>query len=334
MVGRGGTVKGSPEPPRRAGAPSGEPVVVPSPRTWNLPISPDMTHLVSRPGIRRLSRTVAIGGGGLTLLGVTGVGVLVAEARLAQRWIVRRMSTPHDLDGRYDARGRVPTGRHARARASTGRPLAACVLGDSAAAGLGADDPAATPGALLATGLAAHTGRMVDLRTETRVGAVSAELAGQVDRLEAGGVRPDVVLVIIGGNDVKTRVPAARAAAQLGEAVARLTATGALVVVGTVPDLGTITSVQQPLRALGGRWSRQLAAAQTEAILANGGHPVDLRGLMATELRADAATMFSEDRFHPSTAGYRRTMSHVVPVVLDLLGGGVGDDPEPPVTSG
>jgi lysophospholipase L1-like esterase len=299
--------------------PPGEPTRTRSLRQLQVPIPAEVSHLASRPGIRRFSRTVAIGGGGLTLLGVTGVGVLVAEARLAQRWIVRRMSTPHDVDGRYDGRGRLPSGRRARAERSSGPALLVSVLGDSAAAGLGADDPAATPGVLLATGVAGHTGRVVQLRTETRSGAVSAELAGQVDRLEADGVRPDVVLIIIGGNDVKSRVPAPTAARQLGEAVARLSSRGTLVVVGTVPDLGTITSVQQPLRALGGRWSRRLAEEQTRQILANGGHPVDLRGLMAQDFRTDAAAMFSEDRFHPSTDGYRRTMSHVVPVVLGLL---------------
>lgn len=285
-----------------------------------------MAQLVAHPGIRRLTRTVAFGGGGLTLLGMTGVGVLVAEARLARRWIEQRMSTPHEVDGRYGADGRVGPHLPAGTSAATDRCLVACVIGDSAAAGLGADDPAATPGALLATGLARHTAHLVDLHTRTRVGAVSAELAGQVDRLEADGVRPDVVLVIIGGNDVTKRVPALLAAAQLGEAVARLRATGALVVVGTVPDLSTLTSVRQPLRALGGRWSRQLAVAQTRAITAAGGHPVDLRGLTAGEFHADPAHLFSDDRFHPSTDGYRRTMAHVVPVVLDLLHGGCGDD--------
>lgn len=274
-----------------------------------------------RTGIRRVGRTVALGGGGLTLLGVTGVGVLVAEARLASRWIVGRMITPHDVDGRYDAYGRVD------ASLPVDRPLLVWVLGDSAAAGLGADDPAATPGVLLATGIARATGHLVDLRTRTRVGAVSAELAGQVDAVEAGGLPPDVVLVIIGGNDVKTRVPTAAAARRLGEAVARLRTGDTLVVVGTVPDLGTITSVQQPLRALGGRWSRRLAEAQTRVVLAAGGHPVDLRGLMADDFRGDdAPAMFAADRFHPSADGYRRTMAHVVPVVVDLLRGGPGDD--------
>lgn len=310
---------------RRTGAapvgppPSGEPVRRRSTRRREVPITEGMR--TSRPDLRRFSRTVALGGGGLTLLGVTGVGVLVAEARLASRWIIGRMSTPHDVDGRYDAYGRVD------ASLPVDRPLRLCVLGDSAAAGLGADDPAATPGVLLATGLARATGHPVDLRTQTRVGAVSAELEGQVDAIEADGVHPDVVLVIIGGNDVKERVPTGSAARRLGEAVTRLVADGALVVVGTVPDLGTITSVQQPLRALGGRWSRQLAVAQTRVVLAAGGHPVDLRGLMAADFRgAGAASMFAEDRFHPSADGYRRTMGHVVPVVVDLLTGGAGED--------
>lgn len=223
------------------------------------------------------------------------------------------MSTPHDVDGMYDEDGRVP-------EPTTPNTLVACVLGDSAAAGLGAGDASATPGALLATGLARGLGRPVDLHTQTRAGAVSAELAGQVDRLESGSVHPDVVLVIVGGNDVTNRVPAAVAARQLGEAVARLRDLGAVVVVGTVPDLSTITSIGQPLRALAGRWSRQLAAAQTVAICANGGHPVNLRGLTAGEFHAEPAAMFSADRFHPSDDGYRRSMAHVVPVVLSLLG--------------
>ena len=53
---------------------------------------------------------------------------------------------------------------------------------------------------------------------------------------------------------------------------------------------------------------------------------MDLRGLMADDFRHDAAAMFAEDRFHPSADGYRRTMAHVVPVVVDLLRGGTGED--------
>lgn len=287
------------------------------------PMPPGMSvvgDVVASPGVRRLGRTVALGGGGLTLLGVTGVGVLFAEARLAKRWIVPRMSTPLPVDGRWDAAGLLvaedgpvqpgPIGR---------RPFVVAVLGDSAAAGLGADDITSTPGGLLARGVAEHLGEEVELRTATRSGAVSAELAGQVDRLEAADVRPDLVLVIIGGNDVTNRVPVPVAAAQLAAAVQRLVAGGSRVVVGTVPDLSKVRAVQQPLRALGGRWSRQLAHAQAVAVLAVGGHPVDLRGLTAADFHAEPAVLFADDRFHPSTLGYRRTMAHVVPVALGLL---------------
>ena len=46
------------------------------------------------------------------------------------------------------------------------------------------------------------------------------------------------------------------------EAIARLRERGTAVVVGTCPDLGALRPVPQPLRALGSRASRQLAAAQ------------------------------------------------------------------------
>jgi lysophospholipase L1-like esterase len=292
-------------------------VQVPGLRSRPAPVVPIHEDMGSpRPGLRRLTRTVALGGGGLTLLGMTGVGVLVAEAHLARRWIEPRMPAPHALDGRYDLTGRVPDdGLY------EDDPVTVGVLGDSAAAGVGADSPAGTPGALLASGVAAALGCQVELTVSIRSGAVSAELAGQTDVLLARAPRPDLVLVVVGGNDVQRRVPAATAARQLRETVERLTALGSHVVVGTTPDLGTIPQVAQPLRALGGRWSRQLAAAQTAAVLAVGGHPVDLRTLLADDFRTDAALLFSEDRFHPSAEGYRRMMAHVVPTAVGLLTG-------------
>ncbi|MFC5379531.1 SGNH/GDSL hydrolase family protein [Aquipuribacter nitratireducens] len=290
-------------------------VVLPAVRSRPVLVEPIPAGMgTARPGLRRLTRTVALGGGGLTLLGVTGVGVLVAEARMAKRWIEPRMPAAHALDGRYDLAGRVPDDG-----LFEDDPVLVGVLGDSAAAGVGADSPAGTPGVLLATGVAAALGRQVELTVSTRSGAVSAELEGQTDRLLERVARPDVVLVIVGGNDVQRRVPAGQAAALLRATVARLVALGTHVVVGTTPDLGTITQVAQPLRALGGRWSRQLATAQAAAVLNAGGHPVDLRAVLADDLRADPSVLFSEDRFHPSAEGYRRVMAHVVPVAVGAL---------------
>jgi lysophospholipase L1-like esterase len=56
-------------------------------------------------------------------------------------------------------------------------------------------------------------------------------------------------------------------------------------------------------------------------VLLAGGHPVDLRSLLADDLRTDPTSLFSEDRFHPSAEGYRRVMRHVVPVAVGLLTG-------------
>ena len=267
---------------------------------------------------RRVARTAVLGGGGLTLLGATGVGVLVAEASLARRWIEPRMPVAPRPDGRYTAAGRV-LGRTGPVDRS-GDPLVVAALGDSCAAGVGADGPGTTPGALLATGIAELSGRPVELRCYPRPGAVTAELDGQIDRMEADDARPDCVLVIVGGNDISHRTPQAVAVRQLREAVQRLRAMGSEVVVGTVPDLGAVVPVPEPLRSLGARWSRQLAAAQTVAVLEAGGRTVSLGDLLAPDFYAQPDVMFSPDRFHPSSTGYRRTAGYLLPAMAAALG--------------
>ena len=267
---------------------------------------------------RRVARTAALGGGGLTLLGATGVGVLVAEASLARRWIEPRMPFVPKPDGRYTASGRVlgRTGPVDR----TGDPIVLVTLGDSCAAGVGADGPGTTPGALLATGIAELSGRPVELRCYPRPGGVTAELDGQIDRMEADDARPDCVLIIVGGNDIRRRTPQPVAVRQLRDAVLRLRVAGSEVVVGTVPDLGAVAPVHEPLRSLGARWSRQLAAAQTVAVLEAGGRTVSLGDLLAPDFHAQPEVMFSPDRFHPSSAGYRRTVGYLLPAMAAALG--------------
>ena len=59
-----------------------------------------------------------------------------------------------------------------------GAPIDLLLVGDSIAAGLGADRPKETLGGRLARALAKATGRAVRLRTVARVGAESSMLAG------------------------------------------------------------------------------------------------------------------------------------------------------------
>jgi lysophospholipase L1-like esterase len=192
------------------------------------------------------------------------------------------------------------------------------LLGDSIAAGLGAETPRQTPGARLARKLAKRTERAVRLHTAAVVGAETSDLAGQVASLPAS-YRPDVAVVVVGGNDVTHRVPVAESVRHLLAAVDALHERGAAVVVGTCPDLGALTAVPQPLRALGSRASRQLAAAQARAVEPQGAYVVSLAQTVGPFFRTMPEEMFSLDRFHPSSLGYKRTAQALLPAVEAAL---------------
>ncbi len=200
-----------------------------------------------------------------------------------------------------------------------GDPLRLLLLGDSVAAGLGAERRKDTLGARLARGLAKELHRSVDLRTAAVVGSESSALTGQLDGLPAS-YRPDVAVVIVGGNDVTHRVPVSESVAQLEAAIARLRSGGAVVIVGTCPDLGALREVPQPLRTLGARMSRQLATAQRDAAVRGGAHAVALADVVGPFFITNPDEMFSLDRFHPSALGYKRTAKALVPSVLTALG--------------
>ncbi len=199
-----------------------------------------------------------------------------------------------------------------------GEPLDLLVVGDSVAAGLGADRRKDTLGARIARGVATALHRPVRLRVAAVVGSETAALAAQLDTLP-DGYRPDVTVVVVGGNDVTHRVPTAVSVRHLVEALDRLHGLGSVAVVGTCPDLGALRPVPQPLRALGARASRQLAAAQAVAARAAGAHPVSLAEVVGTFFVDHPEEAFSLDRFHPSALGYRRTAQALVPSVLRAL---------------
>lgn len=193
------------------------------------------------------------------------------------------------------------------------------VLGDSIAAGLGADRPRDALGPQLARRVARRTHRAVRLTTRAQVGAESSMLAGQLADLP-GGYRPDVAVIVVGGNDVTHRVRVSSACDALGETIGLLRGLGAEVVVGTCPDLGALRPVPQPLRSLAQRASRQLAVAQRETALGLGAHAVSLADVVGPFFLAQPDEMFALDRFHPSSAGYRRTAKALLPAVLFALG--------------
>lgn len=259
---------------------------------------------------RRVAVTAVFGGGGVGLVGAGAAALLAVQARLARRTIRRvGIAEPPAADGVYGG--------------GEGPPLRLALLGDSSAAGLGVHQPADTPGARLAEGLAAVTGRPVALRNVAVSGARSADLDRQVDLvLDAD---PEVAVIMIGANDVTHRVPPQQAVRALDAAVRRLRGAGAAVVVATCPDLGTVEPIPQPLRWVARRQSRQLAAAQTIAVVEAGGRSVSLGDVLGPEF-AVRKELFSADGFHPSAEGYAAAATVLLPSVCAAVGAGGPED--------
>ena len=256
---------------------------------------------------RQIARMAAIGTGATVAATVATGGVLLGQAHQARRTIPMAEAPPPRCDGVYGAK-------------CPGPPVTMVILGDSSAAGYGVHRRRETPGALLATGLSRRLQRPVRLHRFAVVGALSAGLKPQVE--SALECEPDIAVILIGGNDVTNRTPPAVAVRYLVDAVRSLRAAGCEVVVGTCPDLGAIQPIQPPLRWLARRWSRQLAAAQTVAVVEAGGWTVSLGDLLGPRFAAEPARMFAWDRFHPSAEGYAVAAAALLPTVLSALGAG------------
>ncbi|GIH91568.1 SGNH/GDSL hydrolase family protein [Planobispora siamensis] len=264
--------------------------------------------MIWTPGVartaRRIAAAAALGGGGITMLGVATYGLLYAEGMMARRTIGR----PHGMEG--------PPSDGVYGDFE-GEPIGLAMLGDSTSVGLGMTDPADTPGVLIACGLAAVAERPVRLTVAGVSGASSAELGDQVDK--ALRARPDVAVVFVGSNDITTQTPPAQAVRHLQKAVRRLREGGAEVVVGTCPDLGSVRPIAQPLRWVTRRWSRQLAAAQTVGVIEAGGRTVAFADLLGPEFETNPGEMFGPDRYHPSRQGYLQAAYAVLPSVCIAL---------------
>ncbi|WP_183097456.1 SGNH/GDSL hydrolase family protein [Nocardioides pelophilus] len=265
-----------------------------------------MTRSLRRPGLR------AVVAGSLALAALTS-GSLAARQVLRFQAALARKTIGKDLGEEAHRADRTYKSKY-------GDRIELLVLGDSIAAGLGAETPRQTLGAHLAKRLAKQTRRAVRLHTAAIVGAETSMLRAQLAGLPTG-YRPDVA-VIVGGNDVTHRIRFSTSVAHLVEAVEALQAGGCQVVVGTCPDLSALPSVPQPLRALAGRSSRQLAEAQRAAVTGLGARAVALAQVAGPFFLAQPDEMFAIDRFHPSGAGYRRTAKALLPSVLMAAGHG------------
>ena len=187
---------------------------------------------VPRRSTIALATAGALASTGTAYLGARNL--LVGQATHARTVIPKAWDIPPRADGVY-SRGGGPVQRWQR-----GMPvdLHLMIFGDSTATGYGCMSAEEVPGVLIARGLAEQTGKRVRLSTKAIVGATSKGVAGQVDAMFVAGPPPDVAVMMLGANDVTALNGISQSAQRLGMTVRKLRSRGAVVVVGTCPDLG------------------------------------------------------------------------------------------------
>jgi lysophospholipase L1-like esterase len=171
----------------------------------------------------------------------------------------------------------------------------------------------ATPPGLIGLGLSHLLDAPVHIHSEAVVGARTADLREQINR--GLTFSPDIAVIIVGTNDVTHHIPPRVSGRLLQVAVRRLTEADCKVVVGTVPDLGTVRPLPQPLRWVARTHGRALAQAQTVAVVSAGGRAVSLGHLLGPVFDEKFDIMFGTDRFHPSAAGYANIVAVLVPSI-------------------
>lgn len=189
------------------------------------------------------------------------------------------------------------------------------VLGDSIAWGQGAARERERLAARLTEGLELR-GHAVEARVLAVPGARSSGLAAQVRAVTAWA--PTVVVVVIGANDLTHLEPVEPAVRALGDAVHRLRALGAEVVVAPAPDLSAVPHVPVFLREVVRSAGAAFREQQVAVVVAEGGRVAD-PDQRASRAFATDPSLFSADRFHPSSAGYAVIADSLLPVVLEAV---------------
>ncbi|MEW7855167.1 SGNH/GDSL hydrolase family protein [Pseudomonas chlororaphis] len=212
------------------------------------------------------------------------LGPLLLAQGLYTRWVTPRLP---------EAEG-PRQGRHADA---SGPALRLLILGDSAAAGVGALTQDEAIAGRLVAGLAGDFQLSWQLRAQS--GLDSRQL---FQLLENGPTEPfDVALVSIGVNDVTSRIAAAEWQARILRLIALLSERFETrhIVFLPVPPMHLFPALPQPLR-----WYLGLRARRFNSLLVELLAGQDRCVLLATRFQP-AASLMAGDGFHPSPALYR-----------------------------
>ncbi|PSK95582.1 lysophospholipase L1-like esterase [Murinocardiopsis flavida] len=257
----------------------------------------------------RPARTEQVGAGRMRRMLLAAAQVLVWAAvpvLVVQGRGVRR-TTPR----LPEARG--PAGASPTAGEPVGPPLRLLVVGDSTAAGVGVESHGDGIAGRLGAELAARTGREVRWRVDGRSGRTARDVLAAL--APGGGDRPDVVLVLVGVNDVLRMTSVRAYARSVGAIIAALRerhGAGPALVLGAVPEMGGFPALPWPLRPLLGLRARALDAAAMRVSAAEPG----VAHVPMPRADGAAAEFYAADRFHPGAAGYALWAAGLAPVCL------------------
>ena len=231
--------------------------------------------------VRRLGRATALGVGALATM-------LAAEVMAAKRRRFLPADPVLEISGVLGP--------------EDGEPLVLAVLGDSSVAGVGADSAEDTLTYGVAKALADRY--RVSLHALGVSGSrLSNVVAEQLPRLAEHD--PDLVLVCVGTNDLTHGTRTAEIRRQLrllGEGLATV-APRAVVVVSGLPPAETARAFWRPLRDLLGVRAWALTRIYRAELVKHGITVFDIAPLTRAAFRRQRH-LFSDDLFHPSSAGY------------------------------
>ena len=198
--------------------------------------------------------------------------------------------------------------------------LRVVVVGDSSVTAPGVSGPNEIWISLICNRLAET--RHVVLESYAVGGSMAHDvIAGQLD--QAVAFRPDVAFVSVGANDVIKGVPLSRFSANLDRIVARLAASGAVVVQSGVGFLGTIPRLHPPLSAIVSRRARRFDMVHRKVAEQHQAAVVDHRSDDVRIWNTDMS-LWAADYFHVSAAGHARWAETVWRTVGPLLNGSSG----------
>jgi lysophospholipase L1-like esterase len=196
-------------------------------------------------------------------------------------------------------------------------PITVVWLGDSTGAGVGASSTETALPTRVVRGLE----RGIRLRVLATSGArVVDVLREQLPLLP--GLRPDVVVVGVGGNDVTHLTPVSLFEGFYDALLNGITSLDpATVVVMGIGDFGTVPRIPQPLRAITGWRGRRFDGVIKSAADRWGAAYVDLYARTGPAFGREPELFYSADGFHPSDEGYGAWAG----VILDVLRARLGD---------